>query len=728
MKYYNMILLQLLLLLLNNSMTLAYTLLYNNNNIKCTSCNRSYMYYNTCNNRSTTATSTQLMNNLVVDIKKESSMILFAEKESDVSEYVNDNDNDIFADVAWHMVECLTRSDIKRDAKVGVVKGDDNYYENNNNSRAVAKGAGNWVDDASAYNLKSIVNKIEVKLPDERSDGLDRDEAARWLRWMKAVPDPMIVELSRELREIATNYISDEKLALLDSKRDTWLNRLGCRLVLLPSGSALKYPLKVPSTGGVAYGKLLYGGVKRFRLLPSGRGKNKSKRRTSENVAIKVNTEDSEPCWLQYGGPDRNYEALDMGSCAVIEFIILPKGQQLPSVFTDEEDMALSRLAWKPSSIFKAHGQDTTAKSEHNKYDETVTKAMGLSGKERNIAFEESFKTNVGGLGLQIDMIVRRVLDGRILKPADEEKEEIPDDESWNPNHDLGQVKLEAEALETLGLTPVRGLLLYGPPGCGKTALAREISKCLRARVPKIVSTPELLDRWVGGSEKLVRGLFKEAEAELAAVGGDVKKSALHVIVLDEIDAVFRKRTSAGDSGEATRSSVVNQILAKLDGVNAIPNILLIGMTNRRELLDDALLRPGRLEVQVEIPLPDREGRREILNIHFGALRRMGKLSPPLCKAIDRGGKYTKHANPEINSIEGNSNIRKRERLFRSLSRLPVYDLAEETRGYSGADIAGLVRCAGSRALARTRIDGSDVDGILLTLEDVKDAMKEMQQ
>jgi len=97
----------------------------------------------------------------------------------------------------------------------------------------------------------------------------------------------------------------------------------------------------------------------------------------------------------------------------------------------------------------------------------------------------------------------------------------------------------------------------------------------------------------VGGNEKLVRGLFIEAEAELAACGGDVGKSALHVIVIDEIDAVFRRRSVAEDSGEATRSSVVNQILAKLDGVNSLPNVLLIGMTNRPELLDDALLRPG---------------------------------------------------------------------------------------------------------------------------------------
>ena len=236
-----------------------------------------------------------------------------------------------------------------------------------------------------------------------------------------------------------------------------------------------------------------------------------------------------------------------------------------------------------------------------------------------------------------------------------------------------------------------------------RTALAREISKALRARTPKIVSAPELLDRWVGGSERLIRSLFADAEAEMLACDGDETKSALHVIVIDEIDAVFRKRSSAEDSGEATRSSAVNQILAKLDGVNSIPNVLLIGMTNRRELLDDALLRPGRLEVQIEIPLPNREGRREIFQIHFSALRRKGRLSKPLCQAID-GEVVSKKMYP-MKSI-GKRQERKRDRLERYVKGAFVrthFDLSSDavTRGFSGADIAGLVRCAGSIALCK---------------------------
>lgn len=147
---------------------------------------------------------------------------------------------------------------------------------------------------------------------------------------------------------------------------------------------------------------------------------------------------------------------------------------------------------------------------------------------------------------------------------------------------------------------------------------------------------------------------------------------------------------------------MVNQILSKLDGVNAIDNILLIGMTNRRELLDSALLRPGRLEVQIEVPMPDREGRREILQIHFGTLRERGRLSKQLCYAIDGLPYIPKLAIEDDNletEVEKSESIseRKRDKLKRGLTTLfqkvrPCYDLAAETEGFSGADIAGLVR------------------------------------
>ena len=308
-------------------------------------------------------------------------------------------------------------------------------------------------------------------------------------------------------------------------------------------------------------------------------------------------------------------------------------------------------------------------------------------------------------------------------------------------HNDKKRARLDAEELSLLGLQPVRGLLLYGKPGVGKTLIVREIARLISSRPPKIVSASELLDRWVGGSEKLVRELFKDAEEELkmcqmtAAPGEEdtaFLNSALHVIVIDEIDAVFRARVDAS----ITQNSVVNQLLAKLDGVNALPNVLMIGMTNRRELLDPALLRPGRLEVQLEIPMPGKDERREILNIHFGALRKKNRLSYPLRCAIDgvaTDNDYGDHISES--EYEQKETGRKRRALKRAASnfisntnrRSNVYDLASETDRYSGADLEGLVRCAGSIALSRARVDGGGVESLLITLDDVKKALKEVK-
>lgn len=265
----------------------------------------------------------------------------------------------------------------------------------------------------------------------------------------------------------------------------------------------------------------------------------------------------------------------------------------------------------------------------------------------------------------------------------------------------------------------------------GKTALAREISRVLDARPPKIVAAPELLDRWVGGSERLIRELFADAEAELRTCDGDATRSALHVVVIDEIDAVFRKRGSAdsGGSGEVTRASAVNQILSKMDGINALDNVLLVGMTNRRELLDSALLRPGRLEVHVEIPLPDKEGRRDILQIHFGPLRQRGRLSKPLCEAIDgHAANLLPLTSPGRRLFPWRKNKQTGTRLNSSRG---LRDLAADrwTAGFSGADIAGLVRCAGSIALSRSRYQGDGaIDSLFITVEDVVQALDEIEQ
>jgi len=514
----------------------------------------------------------------------------------------NNEEEDVFTTLAIQAATCLFQSDLKRDAINQKSKG------------AVASGATNWIDDASAFYLRQALDKVKLKLPDERK-GLDRDEASSWIRWMKASPTPMIINLSDDLREVANRTVVQENNIeeLLDQTPSDFLSRIGCRLIILPSGAALEPLSEAP--GSMIYGKLLFGGVTRYRLLNTGRNNNnKPPRRAGERTEVKPSSKDKIPAWIQYGGPERMYEAVDMGPAALLEVVVMPLGQKMANVMGN--NMVLARIVWKPQQMFSLVESEKTSGNSNMKEDKDMIRGytpVSLSGRERNEAFQSDFRSSVGGLQPQINAIVRRVLDGRVIRPAEEgaigggQNSKTTTGDSTTT--ELALAAMEAEELALLGLTPVRGLLLYGPPGTGKTLLAREISRSLRARAPKIVSAPELLDRWVGGSEKLVRALFADAESELAACNGDSTKSALHVIVIDEIDAVFRKRSSAEDSGEATRSSVVNQILAKLDGVNSIPNVLLIGMTNRRELLDEALLRPGRLEVQIEVPLPDKEGR-----------------------------------------------------------------------------------------------------------------------
>ena len=115
----------------------------------------------------------------------------------------------------------------------------------------------------------------------------------------------------------------------------------------------------------------------------------------------------------------------------------------------------------------------------------------------------------------------------------------------------------------------------------------------LNATEPKIVNGPEILDKYVGEAEKNIRNLFIDAEADEARLGSN---SPLHIIIFDEIDAICKKRGSvAGSSG--VNDTVVNQLLSKIDGVDTLNNILVIGMTNRPDMIDEALTRPGRLEV-----------------------------------------------------------------------------------------------------------------------------------
>ncbi|KAF2436294.1 AAA-domain-containing protein [Tothia fuscella] len=232
-----------------------------------------------------------------------------------------------------------------------------------------------------------------------------------------------------------------------------------------------------------------------------------------------------------------------------------------------------------------------------------------------------------------------------------------------------------AGLIEQMGIQHVKGMLLYGPPGTGKTLIARQIGKMLKAREPKVINGPEVLNKFVGQSEENIRKLFADAEKEYKERGDE---SELHIIIFDELDAVCKQRGSTS-GGTGVGDSVVNQLLSKLDGVDQLNNILLIGMTNRKDMIDEALLRAGRLEVHLEIGLPDEHGRGQILTIHTQQMRSNGFLDQDVDLA----------------------------------------ELAHMTKNYSGAEISGLVRAASSFAFSR-HIKVGTVAGIADDVVDIK--------
>jgi transitional endoplasmic reticulum ATPase len=211
------------------------------------------------------------------------------------------------------------------------------------------------------------------------------------------------------------------------------------------------------------------------------------------------------------------------------------------------------------------------------------------------------------------------------------------------------------------GAKAPRGILLWGPPGTGKTLLAKAIAAQARANFIA-VNGPELLSKWVGAAEQAVRELFTKA-----------RQAAPCVVFVDEIDTLVPARGKfQGDSGVSDR--VVGQLLTELDGLQACPEVLLIGATNRRDNLDPALLRAGRLDLQLEIDLPDQASRLAILQVH----------------------------NQD-----------------RPLEGVNLADLAATTEGWNGADLALMSNQAALEAIRRYRSEGeTDPETIRITQDD----------
>jgi transitional endoplasmic reticulum ATPase len=222
---------------------------------------------------------------------------------------------------------------------------------------------------------------------------------------------------------------------------------------------------------------------------------------------------------------------------------------------------------------------------------------------------------------------------GGLLKIKQELKEAV----EWPLKH--------PETFERMGIRPSRGILLYGPPGTGKTLLAKAVAKESEANFIQ-VKGPSLLSKWVGDSEKGVRKIFERA-----------RQVAPCIIFFDEVDSLAGKR--GGDTGSKVTERVLNQMLAEMDGLEDLNDVLIIGATNRPDMLDSALLRPGRFDKVLLVNAPEQEGRKKILGIHTKNM--------PLAKDVN------------------------------------LDKIAQKTVGYTGADLEGLTREAAMISLRESK-------------------------
>lgn len=173
---------------------------------------------------------------------------------------------------------------------------------------------------------------------------------------------------------------------------------------------------------------------------------------------------------------------------------------------------------------------------------------------------------------------------------------------------------MNPELFRRVGITPPKGCLLYGPPGTGKTLLARAVASQLDANFLKVVSSA-IVDKYIGESARLIREMFNYARDHQPCV-----------IFMDEIDAIGGRRFSEGTSADREIQRTLMELLNQMDGFDSLGQVKMIMATNRPDTLDPALLRPGRLDRKIEIPLPNEQGRLEVLKIHASPIAKHGEV------------------------------------------------------------------------------------------------------
>lgn len=238
-----------------------------------------------------------------------------------------------------------------------------------------------------------------------------------------------------------------------------------------------------------------------------------------------------------------------------------------------------------------------------------------------------------------------------------------------------------ADSFKRLGIKPARGIMLYGPPGCGKTYIVKAVAN--EAGVNFIaVKGPEIMSKWVGESEENIRKIFRKA-----------KQVSPAIIFFDEMDAIAPRRGQ--ETGNRVSEQIVSQILTEMSGIEDIEGVAVIAATNRPDIIDPALLRPGRFDKLIYVPAPDEETRKKIFEIHT-------RNMPIKWESAEKGKKAEGYLKFSMNKNAADKSEADVKNKF-------IDNLAEKTEGYSGADIEAVVREAALEAM-RENMNAKEVN------------------